>query len=143
MYVCLERTYEKKMATYLGKKKHKAGKIARIRGKKPHGYRVIILKRMADHIGVPLFVPLFSPPHPLPLKKSSILTLITKSTLLILLSLWEKSLTQQSGQFQYRYVFLATSAHQIIPSGLLLCRFTLSVFQDGCRGKGVSRNSIK
>ena len=27
-----------------------AGMIARIRGKKPHVYRVIILKQMADHI---------------------------------------------------------------------------------------------
>ena len=34
----------------LGKKPHKAGKIASIRGKKPHVYRVIILKQMADHI---------------------------------------------------------------------------------------------
>ena len=33
----------------LGKKTHKAGKIASIRGKKPHVYRVTILKQMADH----------------------------------------------------------------------------------------------
>ena len=38
----------------LGKKPHKAGKIASIRGKKPRVYRVIILKQMADHIK-PLF----------------------------------------------------------------------------------------
>ena len=48
-YVCKERTHEKKMVTYLGKKTHKAGKIASIRGKKPHVYRVIILKQKADY----------------------------------------------------------------------------------------------
>ena len=30
-------------------KNHKAGKIASIRGKKPHVYRVIILKQKADY----------------------------------------------------------------------------------------------
>ena len=35
----------------LGEKTHKAGKIASIRGKKPHVYRVIILKQMADQMG--------------------------------------------------------------------------------------------
>ena len=50
----------KKMVIYLGiKRKYTwqkthvyrvAGMIASIRGKKPHVYRVIILKQMADHI---------------------------------------------------------------------------------------------
>ena len=33
----------------LEKKTHKAGKIASIRGKQPHVYRVIILKQKADY----------------------------------------------------------------------------------------------
>ena len=41
--------HEKKMDKYLGEKTHRAEKIASIRGKKPHVYRVIILKQMADH----------------------------------------------------------------------------------------------
>ena len=32
-----------------GKKIHTAEKLASIRGKKPHVYRVIILEQMADH----------------------------------------------------------------------------------------------
>ena len=47
-YVCVERRHETKMDTNLGKKTHRAEKIATILGKKPHIYRVIILKQMAD-----------------------------------------------------------------------------------------------
>mgnify|MGYP000111482414 CR=1 FL=1 len=48
LYVCVERTHEKKMNT-LGEKTHRAEKIASIHDKKPHVYRVIILEQMADH----------------------------------------------------------------------------------------------
>ena len=40
-YVCVERRHETKMDTNLGKKTHRAEKIATILGKKPHIYRVI------------------------------------------------------------------------------------------------------
>ena len=61
MRVCLayifversQRTQEKKMDKYLGEKTHRAEKIASIRGKKLHVYRVIILKQMADHKKLP------------------------------------------------------------------------------------------
>ena len=54
IYACLFRvrlrgTYEKKMAISSGEENHELGKIAIIRDKKPHVYRVIILKQMADH----------------------------------------------------------------------------------------------
>ena len=48
-YVCVERTHEKKMDTHLGEKTHTAEKLASIRAKKTHVYRVIILEQMADH----------------------------------------------------------------------------------------------
>jgi len=58
-YVCVERTHEKKMDPYLGKKTHRAEKVASIRGKKTHVYRVIILEQVADHTFDPLIMRVF------------------------------------------------------------------------------------
>ena len=43
---CAHRRVSEENGHILGKKTHKAGKIASIRGKKSHVYRVIILKQM-------------------------------------------------------------------------------------------------
>ena len=51
-YVCVERSNGRmrRNGQVLGEKTYREEKIASIRGKKPHVYRVVILKQMADHI---------------------------------------------------------------------------------------------
>ena len=52
IYLRIKTTQSRKERKYTGQKTHvyrSAGMIASIRGKKPHVYRVIILKQMADH----------------------------------------------------------------------------------------------